>query len=90
MVLGEGLNTSPPAVLQNIVFFYLGPHSVLHGIQEKHDLQRVPVDMQVYPETVHYKYTECISKLISIDIKTCEIAKRRGESMFNHVLHIVW
>ena len=54
------MGTTTPSILQNTVFFYLGLHFVVRGVQEQHDLlveqlERVPADIHVYSETVHYK-----------------------------------
>ncbi len=54
-------------VLQHTVFFYMGLHFVLRGVQEHYDflvsqLQRVPADVSVYSDKVYYEYTEYISK----------------------------
>ena len=56
-----------PQALQNMVFFYIGLHLCLRGVQEQHDLkvkqlQRCPKDIQVYNEEEYYEYTELISK----------------------------
>ena len=56
-----------PKILQRTVFFYVGLNFVLRGVQEQHDLIRsqfvcVPQDMQIYDESVYYKYREYISK----------------------------
>ena len=77
------MGTSSPAVLQNTVFFYLSLHFVLRGIQEQHDLlveqlQRVQVDMQVYSDTVYYKYTEYISKNNQHRFKDVQIHNKEG------------
>ena len=49
-----------PKVLQRTVFFYVGLHLVLRGVQEQHDLvpfQFIPVpeDRSVYNESVYYE-----------------------------------
>ena len=51
-------------MLQRTVFFYLGLHFVLRGVDEQHSLVliRFPVDPSKYSEDVYYEYTEYISK----------------------------
>ena len=54
-------------VLQRTVFFYVGLHFALHGVQEQHNLvpqqfSRVPHETSVYDGYVYYQYTEYISK----------------------------
>ena len=49
------------------VFFYVGLHFALRGVQEQHDLSpqqfiRFPPDVSVYNSNVYYQYTEFISK----------------------------
>ena len=61
------LGFSTPTVLQHTVFFYIGLHFVLRGVQEQHDLMmkqfvRVPSDSTLYDSNVYYEYTEYISK----------------------------
>ena len=60
------LGISSPTVLQHTIFFYLGLHVVLRGVQEQHDLLvkqlRVSNDYSVYNNSVYYEYTEFISK----------------------------
>ena len=61
------LGLSPPKVLQHTVFFYMGLHFLLRGVQEQHmlvpaQLVREPCDTAVYHSTVYYRYTEFISK----------------------------
>ena len=61
------LGISSPTVLQHTIFFYLGLHFVLRGVQEQHDLlvkqlQRIPSDYSVFNNSVYYEYTEFISK----------------------------
>ena len=56
-------------MLQRTVFFYLGLHFVLRGVDEQHSLVpcqliRFPVDPSKYSEDVYYEYTEYISKKI--------------------------
>ena len=61
------LGYSSPKVLQRSVFFYVGLHFALRGVQEQHDLlpqqfARFPPDTTIYDPSVYYKYTEFISK----------------------------
>ena len=61
------LGQSSPACLQDTVFYYVGMHFVLRGIQEEYDLvpqqfQRNPPDCSIYNVDVYYRYTEYISK----------------------------
>ncbi len=61
------LGFSSPRILQKSVFFYLGLHFALRGIQEQYDLvpqqvSRFPPDTTVYDSSVYYQYTEFISK----------------------------
>ena len=56
-----------PKVLQHTVFFYVGLHFVLRGIQEQYNLipsqfKRFPPASDVYNGSVYYEYTEFISK----------------------------
>ena len=61
------LGTSTPTILQHTVFFYLGLHFCLRGVQEQYDLvpqqfAQVPADLIVYNGFVYYEYTEFILK----------------------------
>ena len=61
------LGYSTPKVMQRTVFFYVGLHFVLRGVQEQHDLVpsqfiRVPEDRSVFNESVYYEYVELVSK----------------------------
>lgn len=61
------LGYGSPKVLQRSVFFYVGLHFALRGVQEQHDLTpqqfvRFPPDVSVYNSSVYYQYTEFISK----------------------------
>ena len=61
------LGYSTPRTLQRAVFFYVGLHFVLRGVQEQYDLvprqfSRFPPDASVYDSSVYYEYTEFISK----------------------------
>jgi len=61
------LGYGSPKVLQRSVFFYVGLHFALRGVQEQHDLVpeqfvRFPLDCSVYHSAVYYQYTEFISK----------------------------
>ena len=61
------LGISSPVVLQRTVFFYVGLHFVLRGVQEQHELVpqqfvRNPSDRTIYSADVYYQYTEFISK----------------------------
>ena len=56
-----------PKALQRAVFYHVGLHLVLRGVQEQHDLElqqldRFPSDTTVYTEDVYYEYHELISK----------------------------
>ena len=49
------------------MFFYLGLHFCLRGVQEQYDLvpqqlTHVPPDVGVYNDSVYYEYTEFVSK----------------------------
>ena len=51
----------------NTVFFCVGLHFALRGVQEQHDpvsaqFSRVPADPKVYNASVCYEYTEFLSK----------------------------
>ena len=77
------MGTSSPVVLQNTVFFYLGLHFVLRGVQEQHDLlieqlERVPVDVRMYSDKVYYKYTEYISKNNQHHFKDIQVRSKEG------------
>ena len=61
------LGYDSPKDLQNAVFFYVGLHFTLRGVQEQYDLlprqfDRSPPDVSVYNKCVYYQYTEFISK----------------------------
>ena len=61
------LGYSTPKILQHTVFFYVGLHFALRGVQEHHDLVplqfvRMPPDSDIYDASVYYEYTELISK----------------------------
>ena len=54
-----------PKALQRAVFYSVGLHFVLRGVQEQHDLDlqqlnRVPCETSVYGEDVYYEYHELI------------------------------
>ena len=55
-----------PQTLQNI-FYYVGLHFCLRGVQEQHDLTvqqliRHPSDLDSYDDGTYYQYVELISK----------------------------
>ena len=61
------LGYGSPRSLQRTVFFYVGLHFTLHGVQQQHDLvarqfSRVPPQTSIYDGYVYYQYTEYISK----------------------------
>ena len=61
------LGTSSPQILQHTVFFYIGLHFCLRGVQEQYDLTprqltRFPPDTSIYHNGVYYQYTEFVSK----------------------------
>ena len=61
------LGYSSPKVLQRTVFFYIGLHFVLRGVQEHYDLvplqfTQEPRDQSVYNSTVYYKYVTAYRK----------------------------
>ena len=61
------LGYGTPKILQRTVFFYVGLHYALRGVQEQYDLVpeqfcRVPLDTKVYNASVYYEYTEFLSK----------------------------
>ena len=61
------LGHSLPRILQKTVFFNVGLHFALRGVQEQYDLVpqqlvRFPPDTTVYNSCVFYEYTEYISK----------------------------
>ena len=61
------LGYSTPRTLQRAVFFYVGLHFALRGVQEQYDLvphqfARFPPDASVYDSSVYYQYTEFILK----------------------------
>ena len=61
------LGYSSPRTLQYAVFFSIGLHFALQGVQEQYDLVpqqfvRFPTDVAVYDRSVYYEYTEFISK----------------------------
>ena len=61
------LSYESPKSLQNMVFFYIGLHLCLRGVQEQHDLKPeqlclYPTNVEVYNEDSYYQYTELISK----------------------------
>ena len=61
------LGTSSPQILQHTIFFYIGLHFCLRGVQEQYDLTprqliRFPPDTSIYHSGVYYQYTEFVSK----------------------------
>jgi len=61
------LGYSTPRILQRTVFFYVGMHYALRGVDEQyslvpHQFTRSPPDSSVYNANVYYEYTEFISK----------------------------
>ena len=56
-----------PQSFQYMIFYHVGLHFCLHGVQEHHalkveQLKRHPSDVDKYDESTYYKYTEFISK----------------------------
>jgi hypothetical protein len=56
-----------PQNLQNMIFYYIGLHFCLRGVQEQHDLKiqqivRHPLDVDLYDSNTYYEYVELISK----------------------------
>ena len=61
------LGFSSPRILQRTVFFYVGMHFALRGVEEQYSLVpnqfvRFPCDTATYNSDVYYQYTEFISK----------------------------
>ena len=61
------MSIDSPKGLQNLVFYYVGIHFCLRGVQEQHDLtveqfKRSPADPKVYDDNTYYEYVELISK----------------------------
>ena len=61
------LGYSSPRILQRTVFFYVGMHFALRGVEEQYSLVpnqfiRFPSDTTIYESHVYYEYTEFISK----------------------------
>ena len=57
------LGYGSPRVLQGTVFFYVGLHFALRGVQEQHDLvprkfSSVPPETSIYDGYVYYQYIE--------------------------------
>ena len=56
-----------PQTRQNMIFYYVGLHFCLRGVQEQHDLTvqqliRHPSDLDSYDDSTYYQYVELISK----------------------------
>ena len=89
------LGTTSPAVLQHTVFFYVGLHFVLRGVQEQHDflveqLERVPLDVCVYSSDVYYKYTEYISKNNQHRFKDARVRNKEGKVYAHRAMDVAW
>ena len=64
------LGYSSPRALQHAVFFCVGLHFALRGVQEQYDLVphqfvRFPTDVAIYDRNVYYEYTGSFPKIIN-------------------------
>ena len=72
------LGHSSPACVQNTVFFYVGLHFILRGIQEQYDLvpkqfEQTPPDISVYTTLIR------ITVILSMYHRTINIASRMAK-----------